>query len=293
MSINQRGVKKMDYKEYIPDIKGYIDFGNGNIQLVRTIKDDNHMTNEEYNSQVSKDEEQRHSEVKYSKEQDEDNETKRGKIKCFSLKSRARMAWVLSTTKAEFKYMSTLTYGRIHPKSNKVISRHRNSVLVTIKRMLLDTEYEHIDRDRIKGYFWFTEFQKRGAVHHHIMITHKVDSNKILNNWTKHNVNIGNDERKIVMVHQRTDERGYKFIMQKEKIKGGLKRYGVKYGLKMKQKIPPIWFNGRFYGYSRNIKNDEKQEFVECTEYELRFALGNHRCNKYDVLPKYILGAFR
>lgn len=287
---------KRKLKDLIPPINGYYLYENGNIELSRSVKgelwnvlkgDVNHTKDTNKTKEIKYTDKEEKEGIEKSEET-----AKRGDVTEFSTKSRVRFAWTLTTSTVNFTHLCTLTYGENYPTDNITVKVHRERVIAVIRRLYAKENGKEWVNSKDVGYVWFTEFQARGAIHFHILLSHKIDQTKILRVWLKINEEMGNDTDKVKYVHTRTDKRGDSFIMQREKIKGGLKRYGVKYGLKMKQKNPPKWWKGRFYGYSKNVKNTDYIEYIECDEKSLRIALGDGRANKYEVLPRYILGAF-
>lgn len=267
----------------IPDIRGIRVYKNGGIEVIRgeyrrslDRKWYEDMGGEDYIRGESK-------EIKG---------ITRGKVRELSSRSRSRMAWVISQTDVNFSYMSTLTYGANYPVKNKEVNKDRNVILSSIKRQFdRISKRDGVDRNSM-GYFWFLEFQKRGCTHLHILLSHKLDEGKLMNCWLSINEKYGNELSKVEYVHLRKNKRGDSFIMEKEIKTGGLKRYAIKYSLKMEQKTPPRWWEGgRFYGYSRNVTPACSEAYVDMSEEELRVLLKEHRCSSYDVLPRYIIGA--
>ena len=278
--------KKFNLAEAVPDVKAVRVYENGNACVIResvgTIDRFIERTTLQEDDKVS----DARSVIRYEKV------TNRGGIRSvvreFSTKSRVRMAWILSNTVLNFTYMSTLTYGEFFPKDNKTINKHRERILSVVRRYydkMFGTSWKIEDS---VGYFWFLEFQKRGAVHLHILLSHYVDGDAVLSCWLRCNKELKNNLSEVRYVHSRLSNDGYPFIMQYSGDDGGLKRYGIKYSLKMYQKVPPEWFNGRFYGYSKNIKIEVRSTILNISEEDLRGMLLEHRVANFDVVPKYI-----
>lgn len=167
----------------------------------------------------------------------------RGDIRVFSRNSQARMRRYLRCCVAEYRVMLTLTYGREFPTDGRLAQQH-------LKRFIGAYEY-HVNREHeLAGinhgkpfsFFWFKEFQKRGAVHFHAFITHPLDFRLIANIWHRIAGAVDDD------AHLRAGTRV-------EWIRGGragLIRYAVKYASKLDQKAVPGTFEkvGRFWGVS-------------------------------------------
>ena len=76
----------------------------------------------------------------------------RQEITEFSSKARANMAFYLLASDTDWKSMLTVTYGDTYPKDGGIVKRHRDRILKTLRYRFPECSY-----------FWFLEFQRRGA----------------------------------------------------------------------------------------------------------------------------------
>lgn len=88
----------------------------------------------------------------------------RGVIRGFSKAAVKRMRFVLRNTLCVWKSFVTLTYPKVYPKDGKVFKKHLKNFFDSF-----------VLRFPGEKYFWFMEFQERGAVHYHIWTTVDVD----------------------------------------------------------------------------------------------------------------------
>lgn len=156
----------------------------------------------------------------------------RGKVVGFSVRSSARMRRYLRTSTAEYRVMVTLTYPYAYPLSGITAKAHLASFLRSAKLV-------HEPDGRKFSAFWFLEFQKRGAPHFHIFLTHRIAKEFVARRWFEV---VGSDDSRHLAAGTRT-----------ESLRSG--RYGVcayatKYACKQNQKeVPPNFQNcGRFWG---------------------------------------------
>lgn len=168
------------------------------------------------------------------------------KIQEFSEQSRQKLAWVCSQCSPPMVSMITLTYQR-SPNDGKQAKYDLKIFLNAIRRMLPDSKY-----------IWFMEFQKRGAVHYHVLLSEKVDKSiygKLSRVWVRIAVDRGGNKRHIAWFNSR--RRGQ--FWQNEKKEGGFARYGLKYALKIHQKTVPLHYQncGRFWGASRGLVQED------------------------------------
>lgn len=150
-----------------------------------------------------------------------------------SNKALMALAFIASNTTVDFKIMVTLTYPGEMPTCGREVKRHLNVFMTALRR-----KRENLD------YLWWMEFQDRGAVHFHILLTTpylcmKWVANRwyeIVNSKERNHLNAGTEVKRLKSAKK-------------------ARHYVVSYMHKAKQKIAPIWFEhmGRWYGTSRRV----------------------------------------
>jgi len=75
-------------------------------------------------------------------------------------RSKRRMLFVLRNCGVNWKSFHTMTYPRIFPKNGKTFKKHLREFFIALRFKLPGHKY-----------FWFMEFQERGAVHYHFWST--------------------------------------------------------------------------------------------------------------------------
>jgi len=168
------------------------------------------------------------------------------KIHEFSDRSRQNLAWICSQAQPPMVSMITLTY-QICPRTGIVAKNNLKIFLNAVRRNLPGAKY-----------IWFMEFQKRGAIHFHVLLSVPVDKKiwkRLARTWSDLAIARGGSSRHIRWFN--SAKRG-KF-WENERKPGGLARYGLKYALKMEQKLCPLHFVdcGRFWGASRGLVKEE------------------------------------
>lgn len=183
----------------------------------------------------------------------------RGKIKKLSRKSLERMALFASETELKFKTMITLTYPREYGLNGKRVKSDLNKYLVKLRRYC-----------PMVGYFWFLEFQRRGAPHYHIMVDCEVGHIYrafLALDWA---AIVGKDMDNVFYVHNRQDACG------KIRKEDGAKRYVLKYCSKIEQKTVPERYQdvGRFWGFNKKVKDSiPEPSYIDIDEDGLRTFL--------------------
>jgi hypothetical protein len=176
-------------------------------------------------------------------------------IRYFSLRSRRRLAFVIANTEIEFKSMLTLTYPRSFPLDGQTCKKHMQALIKRLKR-----------KGWADSYFWFFEFQRRGAPHIHFFLPARVTS-RLQQLWISYAwycvVNSG-------------DERHYCAGTNWEnfRLPDGAVRYALKEAAKMYQKKVPKAFQkvGRFWGCSRDVR-PKPLEILPCSQAQLEQAI--------------------
>lgn len=220
--------------------------------------------------------------------------TRRREIVELSAKARARMLFVISSTSIEFNSMITLTYPQEFPLSGleakKQLSRFLKGYI-----------------NRYGGhYYWFLEFQNRGAPHFHILVSRgkifSADRRWLALYWSEC---MGLSEKRLYtslldyqtkdMYQQCLRVNTHPKTWQEIYSDDGARRYVAKYALKTYQKEVPerLQSVGRFYGYSRSVKAAIKPlDQFSVTADVIRQVLEQegHKVSEWDFLPKYLFG---
>jgi hypothetical protein len=152
-------------------------------------------------------------------------------------------------------------------------------------------------RRRVKGvpYFWFLEFQARGAPHVHIYLSAKaaeLPHREMAIAWAGFVAGDNLEEhKKVLAVHEHKNQ------LQDFRTRDGYIRYAAKYALKTRQKAVPAAYQnvGRFWGASRvvswAIPEGDLIPIDDRSIEEHLYSVG-HRAAQWDVLPRIIFGAF-
>lgn len=218
----------------------------------------------------------------------------RGMITELSAKARARMLWVIMATEIEFRSMITLTYPIEFPVDGR-----------TVKAQFAAFKQKYLRR-YAGDYFWFLEFQKRGAPHIHFMVTRgNVFSQDRL--WCAREwidcIGLTDSRLYSTLIDRRLRDmsreasrfNSHDRVWEELRSTDGAKRYCAKYALKTSQKSVPTKFQnvGRFYGYSKAVKSSiQPIDTFSVDGDTLRdlLATEGHRVSEWDVLPKIIFG---
>lgn len=163
--------------------------------------------------------------------------SERGKISGFSPRSGARMRRYLRSCTAEYTHLYTLTYPSGYPTDGEECKRHLKNFIARLRR------YCGRDGNSTFSFFWFLEFQKRGAPHFHGFCTHPADYKMVAQWWYEV---VGSDDRRHLHAGTRVERlRSGRF---------GTVSYATKYAAKLEQKDAPENFInvGRFWGVYGN-----------------------------------------
>jgi len=187
----------------------------------------------------------------------------RGAVVLFSRRSGTRMCRYLSSCVAEYKYIGTLTYPGFDESvgypdwmvDGKLVKEHLASFIREYKRKVF--EGLHRDEEKTFSFFWFLEFQERGAPHFHYFTTHVPHIRE------RESLTVGEINKKIRDIIARlwnrivapNDEAHYKAGTQFDVLRskrGGSISYAAKYARKQAQKRVPCGYEncGRFWGVS-------------------------------------------
>lgn len=159
----------------------------------------------------------------------------RGDICELSHHSLMRMAFVAHNTSIKFDVMVTLTYPKEFPSDGKAVKYHLKKFLLWLTRTA-----------GVTSYFWFMEFQRRGAPHFHIF-TNGGDAisrkKAVSSRWFEI---VGSGDEKHLKAGTR---------IEKLRIPDAAGRYAAKYASKPYQKKLPLDYQnvGRWWGHSRDV----------------------------------------
>jgi len=214
----------------------------------------------------------------------------------FSYKSRSRMLFILSCSEVEYSSMATMTYGRGFPLDGRTVKGHLNRFLVAYRRKFP------------AHYFWFMEFQSRGAPHIHLFSQVKNPDfghrHVLACEWASA-IGLGityqgaycdlktrevlSQRDQVIWVNSRREH--WEAIREAD----GARRYAAKYALKPEQKeVPHAYRNvGRFWGRSTGQRMRQPEMVVwNSNEGNVRAALGRmgYKCSGWEYLPKFAFG---
>ena len=183
----------------------------------------------------------------------------RGEITELTRKSSDKMKFVLRNSLCDFPCFITLTYPRYFPRSGKVCKKHLNLFLTHLRK-----DYKGIK------YFWFMEFQERGAPHFHIFLSCVIPGKtyisplwyRIVNSGDPKHLNAGTN---VTVLKNPSD----------------VVKYATSYAKKATQKMTPedFYFVGRFWGSSRKLC----EPIVELSDLSIRQIQELWSCH-YDSL---------
>lgn len=205
----------------------------------------------------------------------------RGKIRYLSARARARMLFTVRNSAVKFASMITLTWPKEYPRDGKEVKRQLHSFLVWSQR--------NVDND----YFWFLEFQTRGAPHIHVFTPAYPSTglrDMVSIKWANITV-LDNDSKDWEHVRWQHNKPAHFDLLRSDE---GALRYVAKYALKTSQKVvPPDYADvGRFWGATKGVsrKTPWVREIIdERLLYDLLRVEG-HRCGDWEHLPKHIFG---
>lgn len=194
---------------------------------------------------------------------------KKSKITEFSNASWSNLMFTIRNTSMIFSSLITLTYPRDFPGDGSLVKSQLNAFLNSLRY-----------RFRLVSYFWFLEFQRRGAPHFHIMTTIDLSSltgglqrksRKRLNKWRNYytNQDFHDWTSKVwnrIVFRSKLDWQPSPLDRQKHLrvscsveqllLRDAAIRYVAKHFSKKSQKtVPEFYANvGRFWGCSRSVK---------------------------------------
>ena len=221
-------------------------------------------------------------------------------IRYLSRKSLSNFAFLVSVTETRFESLLTLTYGENYPKDGRMVKADLTRVLTWLKRHYPGLEY-----------FWFLEFQGRGAPHFHLGLSvgypGESSQAELAKSWAKISSRIegvycgigsgnyhelgcvcagcGSVKLDVETQHRRQG------VWENVRSLDGSIRYVLSYALKPYQKrVPPEYGNvGRFWGVSRGVVPGRFARLYG-TEKDVRefVSLMGRDFGSFEVLPKYL-----
>lgn len=217
----------------------------------------------------------------------------RGKIAYLSARSRSYLAFAVAATGVTFGSLLTLTYGTPYPTDGAICKSHLNAFLTRMR-----ATYPNL------SYVWVTEFQKRGALHFHILLSlggiktwqrkdaaYRWTAIAAPANWAT------NTSEALDTAYRKKSYNVHKFKRQWEDLDtiDGAMRYMTKYCLKTAQKLVPGEFQnvGRFFGMSRDVVENRRKPVTMLIDTEglrLLLEVEGHATSHWGVAPKYIFG---
>jgi len=222
---------------------------------------------------------------------------KRGKISRISRRSLNKLAFLVANCDVKFYSLATLTYGVNYPLNGRTAKMHIHKFITYMHRSFGDFEY-----------FWFLEFQKRGAPHFHFVSTLPGPSRSgrelLASIWAgiveSQNLPYTAIERpygpsnafaglftrdSVFRQHKRAK------VWEGLRSLDGAARYATKYALKTHQKRIPEEYRdvGRPWAASRGVRLPVGDE-IAATDKEIRELLYyfGRNMDSFEVLPKII-----
>ena len=211
-------------------------------------------------------------------------------IESFTLKSRKEMLFAIQTSLVKYRSMLTLTYPLEYPMSGKEAKTDLNRVLTYLRKIYPELRY-----------FWWFEFQTRGAPHFHVLIDQLPDRGiiaRVRGAWTQRMSDAPYcvlKTRKVTNCREQSVKfNGHRKFWEELRLEDGGVRYATRYAMKMRQKFIPQDFKnpGRFWGESQGSPRAKIVRWVDCTDSDMRGIIKKSgiRMEKCLVVPKNIYG---
>lgn len=214
-------------------------------------------------------------------------------IRYLSAKSRSYLAFVVAATDVKFYSMLTLTYGEPYPADGQVCKAQLNTLLTTLRNDTPDFSY-----------LWVIEFQKRGALHYHILTNvqkpGKNTRERVAEKWARissparwsSNTSEAVNEAYIANTYKvHKHEKTWEVLREED----GAAKYMTKYALKAEQKVVPEHFSnvGRYFGYSRDVVRTARKPVtmvLDTDALQLLLEVEGHQTRAWGVIPKHLFG---
>lgn len=153
----------------------------------------------------------------------------RGLIRGFTKESRRRLAWVLANAPTDFAVHVTVTYhARVDEADGDQVAK-RNRELVQRAKTDMNRFLAVIGKEAGR-YVWIQEFQKRGAIHFHVLLERVVEERRLSVAWC----------RATAQLH---DPHALEHAVRARQVEDQTKarKYLIKYFGKGKQRWLPVW----------------------------------------------------
>lgn len=165
---------------------------------------------------------------------------KRRAVRAFSEASRRRLEFIAANTATVFRSLLSLTYHApacswSNPEENARVAKRSKTDLNRFLSCL---------REELGSYLWVQEFQKRGAIHYHVLCEKEIEPERVTEGWCR---SIDALDDVDAMEHGALTER-----IRAEK---GARSYVGRYVGKERQKLlpPGVEHAGRWWGRSRSM----------------------------------------
>ncbi len=180
----------------------------------------------------------------------------RGAIRGFTRQSRKRLAWLLANAPIDFAGHATFTYHARVDEADGFKVEARNRALVGRAKADLNRFLAAV-RKEVGRYCWIQEFQKRGAIHFHVLFEHAVEERRLALAWCK-------------ATDQLHDPHALEHSVRVRVVEDQLaaRRYLITYFGKGVQKHLPAGVRraGRYWGASRSLTVAPLVEVTSCPE---------------------------
>ena len=178
----------------------------------------------------------------------------RGHIQGFTAESRRRLAWVLANAPPDFALHVTVTYhARVDEADGDQVAKRNRSLVERAKADM--NRFLAVIGKEAGRYVWIQEFQKRGAIHFHVLLEFAVAERRLAVAWCRATGQLHDPHALEHAVRARAVEDQTK-----------ARKYLIKYFGKGKQKQLPAGVDraGRYWGASRTLRVGPLAEVVTC-----------------------------
>lgn len=200
-----------------------------------------------------------------------------------------RLMFSVQRTEVEFSMMLTLTYGKYFPTEGGEVKRMLNALLNRVRRL------SYIDE-----YFWFLEFQTRGAPHIHLLLDTEGVTPRMRIDWALYWTNaqvqslwfygecpideMSQEVAKLIRFNMH--ESVFECIRDNQ----GARNYAMKYAAKQRQKKVPENYKdvGRFWGNSKGVVPEGVETDITEDELEEWLTIADHHTSRMDLIPRYL-----
>lgn len=180
----------------------------------------------------------------------------RGAIAGFSRDSHKRLKWLLANAPIDFAVHVTLTYhARVDESVGEVVAKRNGDLVARSKADL--KRFVMCVRNEAGAYCWIQEFQRRGAIHFHVLFEHALDAERAALAWCRATGQLHDPQALEHSVRvRRVDDQT------------AARRYLIKYFGKHAQKSLPLGVEraGRYWGASRSLHVEPIVQVVSCEQ---------------------------